>query len=315
MAKLDFLHTRQVQMDYGFKERDEELNEKLLNLENVFGWAGHNLTAIQELSRKILAQQIACANHDQMRKDIIELSVKQVDVVNAKLFANVSLPASKYNENGKNIQNRYIKSCMEAPVNASGGYWLQVNPTDRPLEVFCEQRTFGSGWLVIQNRYDGSLDFNRNWTDYRNGFGNVYKEHWIGLEKIYPLTSKRPHELIVEFKEYSTVCHIPSNTASYFTINSTEESGGGYGFGEMMAKLSQVQNKLHEIENGLKERDEVVLEKLTNLENSLEELNRHHQDEQKTAGVNQSQVDDTTTTEQILERTKEWVNGSSVDQP
>lgn len=30
-----------------------------------------------------------------------------------------------------------------------------------------------SGWLLIQSRLDGSVDFGRRWDDYRRGFGNV----------------------------------------------------------------------------------------------------------------------------------------------
>ena len=30
-----------------------------------------------------------------------------------------------------------------------------------------------NGWIIIQQRLDISLDFNQNWTTYRNGFGNV----------------------------------------------------------------------------------------------------------------------------------------------
>lgn len=33
------------------------------------------------------------------------------------------------------------------------------------------------GWAVIQNREDGSLDFNKLWSDYRNGFGSLKGKH------------------------------------------------------------------------------------------------------------------------------------------
>ena len=46
----------------------------------------------------------------------------------------------------------------------------------------------GGGWTVIQRRQDGTVDFNRNWKDYSNGFGHLETEFWFGNENIHDLT-------------------------------------------------------------------------------------------------------------------------------
>lgn len=42
----------------------------------------------------------------------------------------------------------------------------------RPL-CFQENVFYFPGWLLIQNRLDGSVDFGRRWDEYRRGFGNI----------------------------------------------------------------------------------------------------------------------------------------------
>ena len=69
------------------------------------------------------------------------------------------------------------------------------------FDVFCDQKTTGGGWTVFQKRLDGSVDFYRYWDDYKNGFGNLNGEFWLGLDKIYRLTEKKRNRLRVDLEE------------------------------------------------------------------------------------------------------------------
>ncbi|KFB38531.1 AGAP011225-PA-like protein [Anopheles sinensis] len=115
-----------------------------------------------------------------------------------------------------------LRSCRQAPKNESDKYMIKPGINTQPFEVLCEQTKFGGGWTVIQHRFDGSVDFRRKWTEYRNGFGKLDGEFWLGLEYVHQLTKNRPHELLVEIKDF----HGNYGYAKYdeFEIGSETES-------------------------------------------------------------------------------------------
>ena len=57
-------------------------------------------------------------------------------------------------------------------------------------EVYCDTSNGGGGWLVIQRRQDGSVDFNRGWGEYEGGFGKLTGEFWYGLRALHCLTGQ-----------------------------------------------------------------------------------------------------------------------------
>ena len=61
------------------------------------------------------------------------------------------------------------------------------------VDVHCDMNTTNrsSGWIVIQRkRRYGPVSFNRNWTDYEKGFGDLNTEFWYGLENTHILTQR-----------------------------------------------------------------------------------------------------------------------------
>ena len=64
--------------------------------------------------------------------------------------------------------------------------------------------TDGGGWTVFQRREDGSVDFDRYWIDYQQGFGNISRtEFWLGLEKIHRLIASAPiTQLRVDLQDF-----------------------------------------------------------------------------------------------------------------
>ena len=95
------------------------------------------------------------------------------------------------------------RDCREAYLNGcrkDGVYTIDPG-CGQPFNVFCDMKN--GGWTVFQSRMDGSVDFYRNWADYVAGFGQLKGEHWLGLEKLVCLTTRRPRtELRVDLADY-----------------------------------------------------------------------------------------------------------------
>ena len=62
--------------------------------------------------------------------------------------------------------------------------------------------TDGGGWIVIQrNRKNSQLNFNKNWREYEEGFGDLNRDIWAGLKLMYTLTQRGQWEMRVDYQK------------------------------------------------------------------------------------------------------------------
>ncbi|VDI25806.1 Hypothetical predicted protein [Mytilus galloprovincialis] len=73
------------------------------------------------------------------------------------------------------------KDCTELKKSTATSGVYQIFPDKtKGVKAYCDMDTDNGGWTIIQKRYDGSVNFQRSWTEYENGFGNVKGEYWLG---------------------------------------------------------------------------------------------------------------------------------------
>ena len=68
---------------------------------------------------------------------------------------------------------------------SSGVYKMSSSLTNfgNSVDTYCDMTTDGGGWIVIQrNRKDNVVSFNKNWTDYEEGFGDLNTDFLVWTE-------------------------------------------------------------------------------------------------------------------------------------
>ncbi|KAK2167298.1 hypothetical protein NP493_1282g00026 [Ridgeia piscesae] len=86
--------------------------------------------------------------------------------------------------------------------NVSGVYEVYLDQARKFVKVYCDLESDNGGWLVFQRRQDGSVDFYRNWADYKAGFGDLTGEFWLGNDLLHAVTSQRHYTLRIDLEDF-----------------------------------------------------------------------------------------------------------------
>ncbi|NXD27639.1 ANGL4 protein, partial [Spelaeornis formosus] len=160
---------------------------------------------IEELLQKIKQQQYKLDKQNLQIKSLqskvnllIPLHHNKTQPPKWKINLKKSLNLSNQSQNGK-----FPEGCHQlflAGQRSSGVF--QVQPAgSQPFKVYCDMTAEG-GWTVVQRRMDGSVDFDRLWDAYKNGFGDLRGDFWLGLEKIHHLVQEGKYNLQIELEDW-----------------------------------------------------------------------------------------------------------------
>ena len=124
-------------------------------------------------------------------------------LVNADQYCDNFIKQYNTFRNKCSLQSLTITSCCDLRIvsSVSGVYKLNKG-TFNSADVYCDMNTTTGGWIVIQRNKNNSLvNFNKNWTDYEKGFGDLNTEFWYGLESMHCLTQRGQWEMRVDYQK------------------------------------------------------------------------------------------------------------------
>ncbi|VDI24284.1 Hypothetical predicted protein [Mytilus galloprovincialis] len=114
-------------------------------------------------------------------------------------LCNQDIPCSNMKPN----VTKLLRECSDiAMTNPADGVYTIYPDGKRALPVYCDMTTANFRWTVIQRRINGFVDFYRGWSAYKEGFGNVSGEYWLGNVNIHEITSHNNHEIRIELEDF-----------------------------------------------------------------------------------------------------------------
>ncbi|XP_051861848.1 fibrinogen-like protein 1 isoform X1 [Drosophila albomicans] len=164
--KLEICEDQLKKLNSSVIEKDEKISEYSATIQNI---TEHQKTISLKLEEMKTLEEIKDKDIEICHAEIIELN----------RTSHLNIPSS----------------CLPFGDHP-GVHEIEVSGVGS-FDVLCDSQLAGPGWIVIQQRIDGKENFTRDWASYRKGFGSLDSDFFLGLEKMYRLTSQQQYELYI----------------------------------------------------------------------------------------------------------------------
>jgi hypothetical protein len=107
-------------------------------------------------------------------------------------------------KNPKDCADIYMNKKSEGQKVKSDIY--EIWPAEgKSIKVYCDMDTDGGGWTVFQRRDDfpRQENFYRTWADYKEGFGDLQREFWLGNDYLSLLTNQDIYSLRFDLEDFN----------------------------------------------------------------------------------------------------------------
>lgn len=197
-------------------QADENLEKETIGIPD----GGGQVNDIQDMQSKMKKMSISLKNArtqiNNLQDQIEKMNTNNVDDYIDKKIANLSFTLSNVDKCSNNCPLKeavssiqlFYKDCSDyykMGKRLNGVYQIMPDPKNKTFEVFCDMESMGGGWTVVQRRKDGSINFNRTWDEYKNGFGNLSGEFWLGNDRLHLLSKSSNMMLRIELEDFKGV--------------------------------------------------------------------------------------------------------------
>ncbi|XP_076046815.1 angiopoietin-4-like [Oratosquilla oratoria] len=227
---LDSKLPRQTDGDTGVASRNSlvKIQQMMSNLQNLKGMTTSLKDELKEMGHNITILTNSTNYLHQVSDDLVTKQYLHTSLLDMKpsmspfeMMTPLLLQQQAPQRGRRKKDPEDCWAVKKSGENKSGVYRIHPLSSPTPFFVYCDMKTDGGGWTVIQRREDGTVDFLREWKEYKYGFGNLAGEFWMGNEKIYYLTNHHVSELRVDLADFDQ----QEGYAKYaaFAIGSEEE--------------------------------------------------------------------------------------------
>lgn len=223
MLKLDALDLRVVKTEFSLQNTVRAIAADVENLGQVvekLAW----VVSQTELSSSFVEHHVKLIEYNltTLQRDVREMMSVQQRLPTRTYIENALVklkfhPNEAITEDGESpiptkmvenmmMEEQMFEYCDQLPEHKISGVYMIMPDGDfrEPMRVYCNQSYADGGWTVVQRRFNGTVNFYREYQEYVRGFGKLDGgEFWLGLERIHRLTYSAPHELVVVLEDWT----------------------------------------------------------------------------------------------------------------